>query len=268
MSLFAGDGARGQSYRLPAARGRLFYDPDRPDSARTAAALAAYDRPDPKVILVVGGDGTMLRAIRQHWADGLPFFGINTGHVGFLLNDPDGHDLWAADLRPYRLPLLSVEAVAPDGTRRDEVAFNDCWVEREGGQTAWIEVGVNGAVRLPRLVADGILVATAAGSTGYARALGAVPLPFNAPLLTLAGSNVFSPRNWRPALLTPDCSVTVRNLDPGKRPLRGFVDGVAVGPVAAMTVRVSPVAAATLLFTPEHDPEAKLAQLQFPQADG
>lgn len=256
------------SYRLPARRARLFFDPDRADSARTAAALAAYDQPDPAVILVVGGDGTMLRAIRQHWADGLPFYGLNTGHVGFLLNDPAGLDFWAADLRRYRLPLLSVEAVGPDGRRRDEVAFNDCWVEREGGQTAWVELTVNGTVRLSKLVADGLLLATAAGSTGYAWALGAVPLPFNAPLLTLAGSNVFSPRDWRPAVLATDSVVTLRNLDPAKRPLRGFADGVPLGEVASLTVRVSPVAAAELLFTREHDPAAKLAALQFPQLDG
>jgi NAD kinase len=263
-----GEPLRELSYRLPARRGRLFFDPDRPDSARTAAALAAFDQPEPAVILVVGGDGTMLRAIRQHWADGLPFYGLNTGHVGFLLNDPDGLDFWAADLRRYRLPLLSVEAVSPDGTRREELAFNDVWVERDGGQTSWVEVDVNGEVRLSRLVADGVLVATAAGSTGYARALGAAPLPFHTPLLTLAGSNVFQPRGWRPAVLTLDSAVTVRNLDPGKRPLRGFVDGVPIGPVGTLTVRVSPTAAAELLFTHEHDPAAKLATLQFPPADG
>ena len=255
-------------YRLPAPRARLYFDPDRADSARTAAALAEYDRPDPAVILVVGGDGTMLRAIRQHWADGLPFYGLNTGHVGFLLNDPDGHDLWTADLRRYRLPLLSVETVGADGVRRQEVGFNDCWVERDGGQTSWIEVAVDGTVRLSRLVADGLLIATAAGSTGYARAMGAMPLPFDAPYLTLVGSNVFTPRNWRPAALSTDSVLTLRNLDPGKRPLRGFVDGVSLGAVTELTVRVSPTARAELLFTGEHDPVAKLAGLQFPQLDG
>lgn len=259
---------RDPAYRLPAPRARLFFDPDREDSVRTAAALKRFEHPDPVVILVVGGDGTMLRAIRQHWADGLPFYGLNTGHIGFLLNDPDGHDFWDHDLRPYRLPLLDVAATGPTGQRRDEVAFNDCWVERDGGQTAWLELSVNGSIRLRKLVADGLLIATAAGSTGYARAMGASPLPFDAHLLTLAGSNVFSPRDWRPALLPTASVVTVRNLDPVKRPLRGFADGVPLGEVASLTVQVSPYAAAELLFTGEHDPAAKLAALQFPQLDG
>jgi NAD kinase len=108
-------------------------------------------------------------------------------------------------------------------------------------------------------------VATAAGSTSYARAMGATPLPFNAQLLTLAGSNVLHPEFWHPAVLTSDSVVTVRNLDPAKRPLRGFIDGVGQGAVLEMTARVSNIAAVELLFTREHDPVAKLAVLQFPQ---
>lgn len=259
---------RGTRFRFPDRSCRLFFDPEKAESAAVVAKLRQYEKPDPAAIVVVGGDGTMLRAIRQHWADGRPFFGLNTGHIGFLLNDPGRLDFWDQDLRLYRLPLLSVELTAPDGSRREEQAFNDCWVEREGGQTAWVEVAVNGQVRMPRMVADGMLVATAAGSTSYARAMGATPLPFNAPLLTLAGSNVLKPEFWHPAVLTLDSVVTVRNLDPGKRPLRGFVDGIAVGPVVGLTARVSTTAAVELLFTREFDPVAKLALLQFPQPEG
>jgi hypothetical protein len=90
-------------------------------------------------------------------------------------------------------------------------------------------------------------------------------LPFNVPLLTLAGSNVLKPEFWQPAVLTRDSVVTVRNFDRKKRPLRGFLDGVPCGAVVEMTVRVSNTAAVELLFTREHDPVAKLALLQFPQ---
>jgi NAD kinase len=259
------DHGRQYHYHLSDRRCRLFFDPNKAESAAVVSELARYESDDPRVIVVVGGDGTMLRAIRHHWQERLPFFGLNTGHIGFLLNDRSRVDFWDHELTLYRLPLLAVGMVGTDGVRHSELAFNDCWVERDGGQTAWLEVSVNGVVRLPRLVADGLLVATAAGSTGYARAMGATPLPFNAPLITLAGSNVLKPEMWHPAVLTPDCIVRVRNLDPDKRPLRGFVDGVPVGSVTEMTALISPQAAVELLFTEEHDPVAKLALLQFPQ---
>lgn len=252
------------AYRLPARRLRLFHDATKPESVAIVEKLRPYESPDPEVIVVVGGDGMMLRAIRHHSHDGLPFYGINTGHLGFLLNDPKRLDFWDDELRLYRLPLLSVDVVPVEGDPHKELAFNDCWVERETGQTAWVEVSVNGQVRMPRVVADGMLVSTAAGSTSYARAMGATPLPFNTPLLTLAGSNVLKPEFWQPAVLTSNSVVRIRNLDPDKRPLRGFVDGIAQGPVLEMTARVSPVDAVELLFTHEYDPVAKLAVLQFP----
>jgi NAD kinase len=257
--------AREGYFRLAERRVRLIYDETKPEAVRIAQVLRPFEHPQPHVIIVIGGDGTMLRAIRQHWQDNTPFLGINTGTLGFLLNKPDNLDFWDIPFRWYQLPLLSVDMLTPTGTHHAEIAFNDCWVERETGQTAWMEVSVNGEVRLPRMIADGMLVATAAGSTSYARAMGATPLPFNANLLTLAASCVLIPQFWQPAILPPDSSIRIRNLDPDKRPLRGFVDGISLGPVCEMTVQVKPESFVELLFIGDYDPVAKLAVLQFPK---
>ena len=255
------------AFRIPAKRARLYSDRDKSEAEQLAASLAPFEGEPAVVILVIGGDGTMLRAIRQHWRDGLPFYGLNTGHIGFLLNDPERLDFWSRDLRRYRLPLLDISTTDPSGQTRSEVAFNDCWIERETGQTAWVEVSVNNELRMERVVADGMLVSTSAGSTSYARAMGATPLPFNANLLTLAGSNVLKPEFWRPAVLPSDSRVRLRNLDPIKRPWRCFIDGIAQGAVLEMTAKVSDTAFVELLFAPEYDPVAKLAVSQFPQLD-
>lgn len=254
------------AFRVLHRRLRLFSDPGKSEARQLADRLRQFVSEPAEVIAVIGGDGTMLRAIRRHWQDRLPFFGLNTGHLGFLLNEPtDDPQFWDRDLRKYTLPLMDVETAGPKDQRKREVAFNDCWVERESGQTAWIEVSVNGTVRMKRVVADGMLIATAAGSTSYARAMGATPLPFNADLLTLAASNVLIPAFWRPAVLPLDTTIRLRNLDPAKRPLRGFIDGIAQGPVTEMTATVSATASVELLFAPEYDPVAKLAVTQFPQ---
>jgi NAD kinase len=257
--------AREGFYRIGQPRARLIHDGHKPETLQTLARLQPYEHPDPEINVVIGGDGTMLRAIRQYWHEGKPFFGLNTGTLGFLLNQPARLNFWEDQLHWYQLPLLDVNVTAPDGTQHQNIAFNDCWVERETGQTSWVEVSVNGEVRMPRMVADGMLVATAAGSTSYARAMGATPLPLNANLLTLAGACVLIPQFWHPAVLPPTSVVRIRNLDPIKRPLRGFIDGIAIGPVLEMTARVKPQAHVELLFTEDHDPVAKLAVLQFPQ---
>jgi len=252
-------------YHLHTKRLRLFFDREKSEAEQLAHDLRNSVSDDPEIIVVIGGDGTMLRAIRQHWRDGLPFYGLNTGHLGFLLNDPNQPAFPIRNLRRYCLPLLAVDVVGHVGIPRREVAFNDCWIERETGQTAWVEVSVNNQVRMSRVVADGMLISTAAGSTSYARAMGASPLPLNANLLTLAASNVLKPEFWRPAVLPSDSVIRLKNLDPEKRPWRGFIDGIAQGEVLEMTARTSATASVELLFAPEFDPVAKLAVVQFPQ---
>jgi len=251
--------------KLPEPKFKLVVDDRNREAVQLADQLKSFESDSPNAIVVFGGDGTMLRAIRQHWRLRLPFYGVNTGNLGFLLNDRSQQRFWEQSLKLFQLPLLWVETLNSQSERKGALAFNDCWVERETGQTAWIEVSVNGQVRMPRVVSDGMLVSTAAGSTSYARAMGATPLPLNAPLLTLAGSNVLKPEFWHPAVLMQDSQVKMRNLEPERRPLQGFVDGVDFGRVVEMTARVSNIAAVELLFSREFDPVAKLAVLQFPQ---
>jgi NAD+ kinase len=264
--------ARSMRMRLDALRPYVFADARSSEALELAKRLGAEDqgaeasrRPSaPNLILVIGGDGTMLHAIREHWRWRVPFYGINTGHIGFLLNDESPREYVGSELVVAQMPLLYVETVGLDGRVSSALAFNDAWVERETGQTAWIEVKVNGEVRLPKLVADGALVATAAGSTAYAHAMGATPVPFNSPVLLLVGSNVLRPHFWRPAVLPLESEVEFTSLDPAKRPLHGYIDGVSQGLVRSLQARVSYIAAAELAFPPQHDPAEKLARIQFP----
>jgi len=185
------------------------------------------------------------------------------------LNGRDADPPWGTDLLLYHLPLLWVRAEFLDGSLNETLAFNDAWVERATGQTAWVKLSVNGVQRVSKLVGDGALVATAAGSSSYARAMGAAPVPLNTDVLVLVGSNVLKPAFWRPAVLPLDSEIEMETLDPNRRPLRGYIDGVEQDQlIRRMTIRVSRTAAAELVFDPAHDPVAKLAFVQFPKDDG
>jgi NAD kinase len=256
------------AFKVRHPRFRLFFDEKNDTSAKIAAALREFESLEPELIVAIGGDGTMLRAIRQLWRERLPFYGINTGHLGFLLNDRAVHDdgqiaFWEKDLRVYQLPLLWTEVRALGGETRTGYAFNEVWAERASGQTAWVRLSVNGHERIPKIACDGVLVSTAAGSTSYARAMGAAPVPFTTPVLIVAGSNVLTPMNWRPAVLPITYEVEVATIDPAKRPLYGYMDGVSLGEIASMRVRTSRIAAVELAFQAEHDPSNKLTRLQF-----
>src|SRR5208283_2337493 len=103
------------------------------------------------------------------------------------------------------------------------------------------------------------------GSPAYARAMGAIPVPLTTPVMILAGSNIFRPRFWKPMTLADNTLLSLVNLDEtGKRPLRGFVDGLPLGIVRSLTAQRSPIASVELAYTSEFDPSAKLLRSLFP----
>jgi NAD kinase len=239
-----------------------------------ATALASVlqerfgNRGEPNLVISIGGDGTMLHAIRKHWRRRLPFFGINTGHLGFLLNDvakENPQSLFTQSLSVFQSPLLYVETLHPDGSVQQHMAVNDAYVLSPWA-SGWYEISVDGKVRRSHVVGDGLLVATAVGSSAYARAMGAQPILIGTPQLVLAGSNISSPLDWRPAHLPLDSEIVFRTLDPTnpkKRPMEAVVDGVRKGEVLEMRIRASRVGAVELAFTDASTPAEKLAALVF-----
>ncbi len=225
----------------------------------------------PNCIVAVGGDGTMLQAIRQHWRRRIPFLGLNAGHLGFLLNKPEtlfNRTFSPGELVARQMPMLYVEMEKECGSTESALAFNDAWVERATSQSAWLEISVNDRVRIQKLVGDGVLVSTAAGSTAYARSMGCQPLLADTPGWLIVGSNVLNPPAWKSALLSTETNVRVRNLAEDKRPVDAFVDGRAHGRVRTMCARLSRIAAPELAFCAEHDTAEKIALIQFPSSDG
>lgn len=254
---------------------KLVYDERNEKARRHADTFRRYESSDPTHVLVLGGDGTMLQAIRDHWRLRLPFVGLNAGTLGFLMNESLPTELEESELLLYRLPMLRVDTETATGERVQGLACGDAWVERESGQAAWLRIEVDGRTQVPKVVGDGLLVSTPAGASSYARAMGATPVPLTAPVLTLVGSNVFLPRFWRPVSLTESAAVRITSLnhknEPGlnsKRPVRGFIDGRPVGLVKAMDIRASSVAAVELGFTPEFDLSSRLLRSMFPPSEG
>lgn len=248
----------------------LVLDERNPRAIELAARLSGFGATEAEAncIIAIGGDGTMLRAIRRHWRKRLPFVGINAGHKGWLLNDvselADPGYLFD-DLRSHLLPQLYVEFVREDGSLESRYAFNDAWVERSSSQCAWLEVCRDDRTAIPKLVGDGILACTAAGSTGYARAMGATPLIDHADHCLLVGNNVMQPWAWKAAPFSLRTTIDVRSLDPAKRPIRGFTDGKEAGIVRSMRARVSRIASVELAFSSSQDRATKLAHELFPK---
>jgi NAD+ kinase len=220
-----------------------------------------------EIMIALGGDGFLLQTLHamldRHRA--LPVFGMNLGTVGFLMNE------WSADLLESRLldaktikvAPLKMDAVTVDGSKVSLAAINEVSLLRETRQTAWIEVSVDNRVVLAELVADGVLVATPAGSTAYNFSAHGPILPLESELVALTPISPFRPRRWRGAILRDRTRIKFRVLDPVKRPVSAVADQREVRDVASVEVTVDRTSPLTLMFDPEHALDDRIAMEQF-----
>ncbi len=220
-----------------------------------------------EIVVALGGDGFLLQTLHQmldrHRA--LPVFGMNRGTVGFLMNE------WSADLlesrllaaRPIKVAPLRMEAVTIDGDTVSLSAINEVSLLRETRQTAWIEISVDGRVVLAELVADGVLVATPAGSTAYNFSAHGPILPLESALVALTPISPFRPRRWRGAILPDRNRIRLRVIDPAKRPVSAVADQREVRDVSTVEITVDRAKPLTLMFDPEHALDDRIAMEQF-----
>lgn len=217
------------------------------------------------VIVVLGGDGFMLRTLHKYLDLEKPFYGMKLGRVGFLMNQFREDDLAArlARAHPAVLNPLEMRATTADGEDITELAFNEVSLLRQSNQAAHLRIWLNGNEKLGELVCDGILVSTPAGSTAYNLSAHGPILPLDANVLAMTPISPFRPRRWRGAILPHATRVGLRSLDPGKRPVSATADFHEVRDVLEVVVRQAPQHAVRLLFDPEHNLEERILDEQF-----
>ena len=227
-----------------------------------------YGRVDPvaaDVLVVLGGDGFMLHTLHEHVELDLPAFGMRLGDVGFLMNRyaPEHLPERIQAARPVTLNPLSMRCEDIHGTMHEAVAFNEVSLLRQINQAAQIRITVNDRVRLERLVADGVLVSTAAGSTAYNLSAHGPILPLGTEAVVLTPISPFRPRRWQGAILPAKAEIVFEVLQPQRRPVSATADYDEVRDVCRVEVRLNRDIGPRLLFDPEHSLEERILNEQF-----
>ncbi|MGH6961604.1 MAG: NAD kinase, partial [Dongiaceae bacterium] len=230
--------------KKPAARRQTFaFVAAQTEEARSARQRlqALHGGTDPKqadVIVALGGDGFMLETLHKHLGRGVPIFGMNCGTVGFLMNrfDESGLPDRLAAAQTVKLHPLLMTARTVSGRTRRAHAINEVSLLRETRQAAKIVIRVDGVVRLPELICDGVLVSTPAGSTAYNLSAHGPILPLGSATLALTPISAFRPRRWRGAILPHPAEVVFEIRESDKRPVSAVADFTEVRDVAEVRV--------------------------------
>jgi NAD+ kinase len=217
------------------------------------------------VIVALGGDGLMLQTLHRFIGTGTPIYGMNRGSVGFLMNEFRERGLRKKLSEAQRSVVhpLSMSAIDQDGTEVRAEAINEVSLLRRSYQAAKLRISIDGQVRLGELVADGVLLATPAGSTAYNLSANGPILPLDAPLLALTPISAFRPRRWRGALLPDHAKVTIEVLEAEKRPVSAVADHVQIDNVVRVEIEIDRNVDLVMLHDPGHSLDERILREQF-----
>jgi len=220
---------------------------------------------DAEVLVALGGDGFMLHTLHENSDRELPVFGMHLGDVGFLMNRYSAEDLdrRITNAASFSLAPLKMRAETLDGQSHAALAINEVALLRQTNQAAHIRILVNGTERVERLVADGVLLATAAGSTAYNLSAHGPILPLGTEAVVLTPISPFRPRRWRGAVLPAAVEVEFEVLSPERRPVSATADYDEVRDVRRVGIHQDSGRCHQLLFDPEHSLDERILREQF-----
>jgi NAD+ kinase len=216
-------------------------------------------------LVVLGGDGFLLRTLLSKFPQEIPTYGINFGSVGFLMNPYRLKTFLNRLLKaqPVILHPLVMKVVSEDGKKYTATAINEVSLFRQSSQAAKIRIFVDRVMRLKELTCDGVLLSTPAGSTAYNLSAHGSIIPLGANLLALTPISAFRPRRWRGALLPHDSKVRFEILESSKRPVSAVAGLVEVKNVSKVEVFEDRTQSFTLLFDADHALEERIIREQF-----
>ena len=218
-----------------------------------------------RVVVALGGDGFMLETMHSVLGRTVPVYGMNCGTIGFLMNEAGEDHLieriagaQEVELHPLRMRTLDAQ-----GARSEALALNEVSLLRQLRQAAKIRISVDGQVRLPELICDGVLVATPAGSTAYNLSAHGPIMPLSANLLPLTPISAFRPRRWRGALLSSSAHVLFEVLEAEKRPVAAVADFTEARRVLTVVVQEDRSICVQVLFDPGQGLSERIIAEQF-----
>ena len=233
-----------------------------------ARFISKYDQHLPKdadVIIPIGGDGFLLKNLHDFNELNIPFFGINYGSIGFLMNSETNDNLENIINNSQMISLKALEMKSTNTKDKvfKSIAYNEVALMRQTHQAAKINIEINKIKRIEELICDGILVSTPAGSTAYNLSAHGSIIPLDSNLLALTPISAFRPRRWRGALLQEKNTITFNIIDYENRPVSVTSDNTEFRDIKKVEVYSSEKYFCKLLFDSKHSMEERILKEQF-----
>ena len=182
------------------------------------------------ITIVIGGDGFMLQTLKKNKKSKKFFYGINSGNYGFLMNKFSSKKIVKNLDKANVISISPLEMTVKNNKSqiRKHLAINEVSILRQSRQAASLSINHGSKQVIKRLVSDGVLVSTPAGSTAYNLSVHGPILSLNSKKLSISPISPFRPRRWKGKIVSHKSKITIKNLNPKKRPISAVADNIEV----------------------------------------
>ena len=192
--------------------------------------LNKSEPPRSNVIIVIGGDGFMLKTLKKHKRSKKFFYGINSGNYGFLMNKLSTKTIIKNLHKSNVISISPLEMIVKNNKNqiKKHLAINEVSILRQSRQAASLSIKHGSKQVIKKLVSDGVLVSTPAGSTAYNLSVHGPILSLNSKKLSISPISPFRPRRWKGKIVSYKSKIIIKNLNPKKRPISAVADNIEV----------------------------------------
>jgi len=182
------------------------------------------------LVIVIGGDGFMLQTLKKNKNSNKLFYGVNSGNYGFLMNKFSSKNINKNLNKSNMISISPLEMTVKNSKNQIKkyLAINEVSILRQSRQAASLSINHGSKQLIKKLVSDGVLVSTPAGSTAYNLSVHGPILSLNSKKLSISPISPFRPRRWRGKVVGDRSRIMIKNLNPKKRPISAVADNIEV----------------------------------------
>ena len=211
-------------------------------------------------IIVIGGDGFMLQTLKKNKKSKNFFYGINSGNYGFLMNKFSSKTIIKNLSKANMITISPLEMTVRNNKNQIKkfLAINEVSILRQSRQAASLSINYGTKQVIKRLVSDGVLVSTPAGSTAYNLSVHGPILSLNSKKISISPISPFRPRRWRGKIVSDKSKINIKNLNPKKRPISAVADNIEVRNAKNVVVKTNKKIKFNLLYDKNRSLQKKI----------
>mgnify|MGYP001206129559 FL=1 len=212
------------------------------------------------LVIVIGGDGFMLKTIKRNKNSKKLFYGINSGDYGFLMNKFSSKNTINNLSKAKMISISPLEMKVKNklGVERKSIAINEVSILRQSRQAASLLISSGKKTIIKRLISDGVLISTPAGSTAYNLSVHGPILSLNSKKLSISPISPFRPRRWKGKVVSDKSIIKIKNLNSKKRPISAVADNVEFRNAKNITIKTNKKIKFNLLYDSNRSLQKKI----------